>query len=107
MTFTVFYAGQSDRPTETNRSFIQQALDSALADICADNFVEDTPICFSAGIGTHPDTLAIIARLKASKSSFVTVKLSGARADQATNRICAQVQEERTCQLQRSITQWR
>lgn len=44
MTFTVFYAWQSDRPAETNRLFIQQALDLALADIRADTSVGDTPI---------------------------------------------------------------
>lgn len=44
MTFTVFYAWQSDRPAETNRLFIQQALDLALAEIRADTSLCDTPI---------------------------------------------------------------
>ncbi len=44
MSFTVFYAWQSDCPNKTNRSLIKEAAEKAIAAINADAAIEDRPV---------------------------------------------------------------
>jgi hypothetical protein len=44
MSFTVFYAWESDCPNETNRSLIKEAAEEAIATINADATIEDGPL---------------------------------------------------------------
>jgi hypothetical protein len=62
MASTVFYSWQSDLPNATNRSFIQQALEAAAAEIRADESVTVEPVIDrdTAGVPGSPDIASTI-----------------------------------------------
>ena len=57
MTFTVFYSWQSDLPNNTNRSFIEQALENAAKTIRENNVIQVEPVIDrdTLGIPGSPD----------------------------------------------------
>ncbi len=65
----VFYSWQSDLPNPTNRGFIQQALETAVATIANDNSVEVEPVVDrdTQGVAGSPDIAStIFAKITAS-----------------------------------------